>query len=99
MADATIIRDAFRRWGYLQADLDPFGRLEPLAHPDLTRAEAPEADRWRRIYCGPIGVEFMHLRRHEMAHWVASQMEQRFGRQYVGSVLAGRSPGAFVGCS
>ena len=76
MAGATFIRDAFRRWGYLQADLDPFGRLEPLAHPDLARAEGPEAGRWRRIYCGPIGVEFMHLRRHEIARWVASQMER-----------------------
>ncbi len=29
---------------------------------------------------------------------VEHQMEQRFGRQYVGGVLAGRDPACFVGC-
>ncbi len=27
--------DAFRRWGYLQADLDPLGDLQPVAMPEL----------------------------------------------------------------
>ena len=27
--------DAFRRWGYLEADLDPLGFLQPVPHPDL----------------------------------------------------------------
>lgn len=30
---------------------------------------------------------------------VEHQMEQRFGRQQIGGVLAGRAPGTFVGCS
>src|SRR5437899_9055022 len=29
------IFDAFRRWGYLEARLDPLGIFEPLKHPDL----------------------------------------------------------------
>src|SRR5258708_39872163 len=29
------IFDAFRRWGYLEATLDPLGLFEPLKHPDL----------------------------------------------------------------
>lgn len=30
---------------------------------------------------------------------VEHQMEQRFGRQYVGGVLTGRNPSGFMGCS
>jgi 2-oxoglutarate dehydrogenase E1 component len=71
------LADAFRRWGYLQADLDPLGRLQPFVHADLEDARGEEADHWRRIYCGPIGVEFMHLRRREVALWVAGRMERR----------------------
>ena len=26
--------DSFRRWGYLQADLDPLGDLEPVPMPE-----------------------------------------------------------------
>jgi 2-oxoglutarate dehydrogenase complex dehydrogenase (E1) component-like enzyme len=29
------VLDAFRRWGYLQADLDPVGHLQPEPHPEL----------------------------------------------------------------
>ena len=29
------ILDSFRRWGYLQANLDPLGHFAPLAHPEL----------------------------------------------------------------
>ncbi len=31
-----LIFDAFRRWGYLQADLDPLGDLLPANLPELT---------------------------------------------------------------
>ena len=29
------IWDAFRRWGYLQANLDPLGDLQPVDLPEL----------------------------------------------------------------
>ncbi len=29
------IFDAFRRWGFLEADLDPLGFLQPRPHPEL----------------------------------------------------------------
>ena len=29
------IFEAFRRWGYLEADLDPLGFLRPVAYPEL----------------------------------------------------------------
>ncbi len=52
--------EAFRRWGYLQADLDPLGFLkpEPNAELEISGDAAQEA---RRYYCGTIGVEFAHI--------------------------------------
>jgi 2-oxoglutarate dehydrogenase E1 component len=69
------LANAFRRWGYLQANLDPLGRLKPLAHPDLDDASGDEADRWRRIYCGSVGAEFMHMHFRDRSEWVARRME------------------------
>ncbi|HEV8337817.1 MAG TPA: 2-oxoglutarate dehydrogenase E1 component [Candidatus Polarisedimenticolia bacterium] len=67
--------NAFRRWGYLQADLDPLGRLPPFVHADLRAASGPEAARLRSIYCGAIGAEFMHLPEAERCRWIAGRME------------------------
>src|SRR6202789_3697105 len=66
--------DAFRRWGYLQADLDPLGDLQPVAMPELEVTGA-EADAARRLYCGTIGVEFMHIADRERREWVQQRME------------------------
>ena len=70
------LANAFRRWGYLQADLDPLGRLEALPHADLDDASGDEADRWRRIYCGSVGAEFMHMHFRDRCEWVARRMEE-----------------------
>ena len=66
--------DAFRRWGYLEATLDPLGVFQPqkLADLELTGEAAEEA---RRIYCGNIGVEFMHLPEPERRRWIAERIE------------------------
>src|SRR5579875_1972619 len=67
--------DAFRRWGYLQAHLDPLGQyLAPMAVPDLDidNEFAMEA---RQIYCGTIGAEFMHIPQRERRQWIAERME------------------------
>ena len=66
--------DAFRRWGYLQADLDPLGDLVPAPVPELDITGA-DADVARRVYCGTIGVEFMHLPVRERRLWVQERME------------------------
>lgn len=66
--------DAFRRWGYLRARLDPLGRLAPWPHPDLD-ATGPEAEEARRVYCGPIGAEFMHLPYPDRCEFVRERME------------------------
>lgn len=66
--------DAFRRWGYLQANLDPLGDLEPLPVPELD-VQGAEAEAARRIYCGSIGAEFMHMPDRERRLWVQHGME------------------------
>jgi 2-oxoglutarate dehydrogenase E1 component len=69
------IFDAFRRWGYLEADLDPLKLFNPLKYPDLeiTGAVADEA---RGVYCGTVGAEFMHLLEPERRKWIAERLEQ-----------------------
>ncbi len=67
--------DAFRRWGYLQADLDPLGFLRPLHHPELELGGEAAAEA-RRIYCGSVGVEFMHIPDPERRAWVAQRLEE-----------------------
>jgi 2-oxoglutarate dehydrogenase E1 component len=66
--------DVFRRWGYYEATLDPLGVFQPqkLADLELTGEAAAEA---RRIYCGNIGVEFMHLPEPERRRWIAERIE------------------------
>src|SRR3984885_2609747 len=66
--------DAFRRWGYLQADLDPLGDLRPAAMPELD-VSGPEADAARKSYCGTIGVEFMHIADRERRQWIQERIE------------------------
>ena len=77
LTDTTVL-DAFRRWGYLEAQLDPLhavsGRLTPQRRPELA-VDGPEAEQARRIYAGSIGVEFMHIADPAIREWVAAQME------------------------
>ncbi len=68
------IWDSFRRWGYLQANLDPLGDLNPVDMPELDGSGA-EADAARKFYCGTIGVEFMHIPERERRQWIQERME------------------------
>ena len=68
------IWDAFRRWGYLQANLDPLGDLRPIELPELAVSGA-DADAARKIYCGTVGVEFMHIPDPERRRWIEERME------------------------
>jgi 2-oxoglutarate dehydrogenase E1 component len=66
--------DVFRRWGYYEATLDPLGVFQPQKLADLElRDEA--AEQARRIYCGNIGAEFMHLPQPERRRWIAERIE------------------------
>src|SRR6266446_2413889 len=73
-ADRERIFEAFRRWGYLEASLDPLGFLEPLRSTDL-EFSGPDADAARAIYCTSIGADFMHLLQPERRRWIAGRME------------------------
>ena len=66
--------ELFRRWGYLQADLDPLGHFQPLAYPEL-KISGPDADRAREIYCGTVGAEFMHIADAERRQWIIDRLE------------------------
>jgi 2-oxoglutarate dehydrogenase E1 component len=67
--------DAFRRWGYLEASLDPLGFLEPLKSPDLDGFTGKDAEAARRIYSGSVGADFMHLAQPERRRWIIERME------------------------
>jgi 2-oxoglutarate dehydrogenase E1 component len=66
--------DAFRHWGFLEADLDPLGFLKPLPHPEL-QLEGEAAQEARKLYCGTIGVEFMHIADPERRQWIQERIE------------------------
>jgi 2-oxoglutarate dehydrogenase E1 component len=68
------ILDSYRRWGYLQADLDWLERLQPAAHPELD-AEHPDAAQARDWYCGTLAVEFMHIPAPDPRAWIQSHLE------------------------
>ncbi len=68
------IFDAFRRWGYLEAELDPLGFFRPQPHPELALA-GEAAELARRCYCGTMGAEFMHLPDLERRRWIAERIE------------------------
>ncbi|MGB9205400.1 MAG: 2-oxoglutarate dehydrogenase E1 component [Terriglobales bacterium] len=68
----------FRQFGYLEAELNPLGLLPPPPHPDL-RVDKTNDNEWareaRRIYCGSVGVEFMHIADPERRHWIQNRIE------------------------
>ncbi len=70
------IFEAFRRWGHLQAKLDPLGQyLLPEPIPELN-FEGEDAEEARRYYCRSIAVEFMHLPDAAKREWIQERMEQ-----------------------
>ncbi|MEG9433785.1 2-oxoglutarate dehydrogenase E1 component [Terriglobus sp. ADX1] len=70
--------EIFRRWGYLQATLDPLKQYLPqepfpIDLPEGSDAIAVEA---RRYYCGNIALEFSHIASPEKREWLQKKMEQ-----------------------
>jgi 2-oxoglutarate dehydrogenase E1 component len=72
--------DAFRRWGYLDANLNPFGGPIGGGYPDV-RISGEGAEEAREIYCGTIGAEFMHLPQRDRREWVLNRMENPGAQQ------------------
>ncbi len=73
-SERQCIFDAFRHWGYLEADLDPLGFLKPEAHPEL-QIDGKVAQEARAAYCGTVGVEFMHIADSERRRWIQERIE------------------------
>src|SRR3984957_13006691 len=74
--ERETIFDIFRRWGYLQASLDPLGQYLP---PEPFPTPAPEGEfavEARAFYCGAIAAEFMHIADTEQRQWLQERMEQ-----------------------
>jgi len=67
--------DIFRRWGYLQAKLDPLGQYLPPEQFPTPVSDSEFAAEARSIYCGSIAVEFMHIASNEQRQWLQQQME------------------------
>ena len=70
----TQVWDSFRRWGYLESDLDPLGLLRLPAVPELD-GDSAEHRAARACYCGTIGVEFAHILDAERRRWIEERME------------------------
>jgi 2-oxoglutarate dehydrogenase E1 component len=68
----------FRQWGYLEAELNPLGLLPRQPHPDL-EIDNEWAREARRIYCGSVGVEFMHIVDPERRRWIQERIEAEPG--------------------
>ena len=76
----TEVFEIFRRWGYLQATLDPLKQYLPqepfpIDLPEGSDAIAEEA---RRYYCGNIALEFSHIASPEKRDWLQKRMEQPY---------------------
>ncbi len=85
MNNAEQTLDLFRRWGYLQANLDPLGYLKPQTLSDL-HTDGQIAERARCWYSDTVGVEFMHIPDPKRRLWIQKRMEDEkpsVDRQYV----------------
>src|SRR6202453_5074678 len=70
------IFDAFRRWGHLEAKLDPLGQyLLPGPVPELN-FEGEDAEEAKGFYSGSIGVEFMHIPDAARREWIQERLDQ-----------------------
>ena len=73
-----VVFDIFRRWGFLQASLDPLGQYLPPEPFPTPAPDGPDSAESRRVYCGTIGVEFMHIASPEKRAWIQEQMERPY---------------------
>ena len=74
------IFEIYRRWGYLQATLDPLGQYLPGEPFPVAIPDGPEsheaAVEARGYYCSTIAAEFMHIPNPEKRQWIQDQMER-----------------------
>src|SRR5437879_1472922 len=75
-AQREAVFDVFRRWGFLQATLDPLGQYLPPEPFPVATPEGELAEEARGYYCGNIGFEFMHIANPANRQWLQQQIEQ-----------------------
>ena len=68
------IFESFRKWGYLEADLDPLGLVRRSPVPEL-EGDSEEHQAARSFYCGTMGVEFAHIHDAARRRWIQERME------------------------
>uniref|UniRef100_A0AC35FBU2 Transketolase-like pyrimidine-binding domain-containing protein n=1 Tax=Panagrolaimus sp. PS1159 TaxID=55785 RepID=A0AC35FBU2_9BILA len=83
--------NAYRRYGYLKANLDPLNLSKPPAirelNPEVYGLKLDDKNengvtvekliaQLEALYCGPIAVEFMHLNDWEERHWFSQMYEK-----------------------
>ncbi|WP_448605700.1 2-oxoglutarate dehydrogenase E1 component [Neorickettsia risticii] len=87
------LKDAYRRFGYLAADLDLLGLVKPIVRPELNPEFHGLSDvscslssgftveqivcEMHAVYCGHIGVQFMHLSDNNEVTWLKERLEGR----------------------
>ena len=73
------LAEAYRRWGWMAADLDPLGLSPPRPVPDLSPEvyglAAEDARDLRASYCGSIGWEIGHVQDPDRRMWLAARAE------------------------
>ncbi len=74
--ERELVFDIFRRWGYLQAWLDPLGQYLPPEPFPVAVPEGEYAREARGFYCGTFAIEFMHIVNTEQRQWLQEQVEQ-----------------------
>jgi 2-oxoglutarate dehydrogenase complex dehydrogenase (E1) component-like enzyme len=76
---ASTVPEAFRRWGHLEASINPL--CAPLPRPELLQyGSAHDVARAREVYCGAIGAEFEHCDAKAERDWWASRLEAAMPR-------------------
>ena len=76
----TALAEAYRRWGFRAAWLDPLGLTAPEVVPELEPAPygltEADAEPLARAYCGTIGWEIGHVQDRDRRAWLARHAEQ-----------------------
>lgn len=74
------LAEAYRRFGWRAAFLDPLGLVKPAEVPELDATFyglLPEdADPFRAAYCGSLGWQIGHIQDAQKRHWLASEAER-----------------------
>ncbi|HLP15825.1 MAG TPA: 2-oxoglutarate dehydrogenase E1 component, partial [Bacteroidota bacterium] len=82
------VLDHYRRWGYLEAAIDPFGTIQSESLSEgASSADDEDVAQARSYYCGTIGIEFMHIADSERREWIQEKMERERDAEDRGRIL------------